>query len=138
MAIIVSPETTFGSQLRFWSSEPYASRYGTIMSECKGKAGPVAPTFASSSLTTTLCKKSPPGPPYSSGTVQQSSPFSPAAVQSSLLTMPCCSQSAWFGTILFSIKRRVASRNISCSSEKNFLVNICFPWDWFVNLFIKS
>ena len=108
------------------------------MSECSGKAGPVAPTFASSSLTITLCKKSPPGPPNSSGTVQQSSPFSPAAFHSSLLTMPCFSHSEWFGTISFSINRRGASRNISWSSEKNFRGNMSYPVNWLEELFIKS
>ena len=59
-----------------------------------------------------------PRPPYSSGTIQPSSPSSPALRQASRLTTPASSHSAVCGTHSFSRKARTICRNCSCSSVK--------------------
>ena len=59
-----------------------------------------------------------PRPPYSSGTIQPSSPSSPALRQASRLTTPASSHSAVCGTHSFSRNARTICRNCSCSSVK--------------------
>src|SRR3954447_2695108 len=59
-----------------------------------------------------------PRPPYSSGTIQPSSPCSPALRQASRLTTPASSHSAVCGTHSFSRNVRTNCRNCSCSSVK--------------------
>ena len=54
MAVMVSPETQPGSQRRFCSSVPRLVRYGTMMSVCTGKPGPLAPARVISSASTML------------------------------------------------------------------------------------
>src|ERR1039457_6012545 len=88
-----------------------------MMSECSEKPGPLMLAEAISSISTAQWPKSPPPPPYSSGSEVQSSPSRPALSQVSRSTQPALSHSAWRGRHSRSTKRRTVARNISWSSR---------------------
>src|SRR5450830_2200416 len=88
-----------------------------MMSECREKPGPLMLAEANSSISTAQWPKSPPPPPYSSGSEVHSRPSRPAFSQVSRSTQPALSHSAWRGRHSRSTKRRTVARNISWSSR---------------------
>ena len=91
----------------------HASARRARTSEWRANPGPVQPEYDCSSHTIAGYLQSAPIPPYSSGTIVESSPSSPAAVQSSRGTSPAFSHSSWNGLHSVSKNFRVISRNIS-------------------------
>ena len=69
-----------------------------------------------SSVIATWCKMLPPGPPYSSGTVGQSSPRLPAFTQNSRSTNRCSDHLAICGAASRSKNCRATSRSARSSS----------------------
>src|SRR5487761_2303004 len=81
---------------------------------------------ASSSISTAQWPKSPPPPPYSSGSEVHSRPSRPALSQVSRSTQPALSHTAWCGRHSRSTKRRTVARNISWSSR--YTVRVIIGW----------
>src|SRR5262245_33227642 len=88
------------------------------MSVCTStlKATPPERHRAISSPSTTLERKSPPAPPYSTGNSRPRKPSSPRRCQNTLGICPAASHSSTCGTTSFSTKARTLFRSIPCSS----------------------
>src|SRR5262245_19642455 len=96
------------------------------MSVCTStlKATPPERHRAISSPSTTLERKSPPAPPYSTGNSRPRKPSSPSRRQNVLGICPAASHSSTRGTTSFSTKARTLLRSISCSSLNILVVTL--------------
>src|SRR5262249_3910303 len=88
------------------------------MSVCTStlKATPPERQRAISSPSTTLERKSPPAPPYSTGNSRPRKPRSPSLRQNAFGIRPAASHSSTCATTSFSTKARTLFRSIPCSS----------------------
>src|SRR5215831_16424013 len=124
----VSPATMPGRYRRFCASVPNRASHGDDMSVCTStlKATPPERQRAISSPSTTLERKSPPAPPYSTGNSRPRKPSSPSLRQNAFGIRPAASHSSTCGTTSFSTKARTLFRSIPCSSV-NMAVFTLFP-----------
>src|SRR5499426_3154954 len=114
----ISPLMISGRYRRFCTSLPKRVSHGDDMSVCTStlKATPPERQRAISSPRTTLDRKSPPAPPYSTGNSSPRKPSSPRRRQNAFGICPTASHSSTRGTTSFSTKARTLFRSIRCSS----------------------
>src|SRR6185295_9912166 len=86
------------------------------------KATPPDRHRAISSPSTTLDRKSPPPPPYSTGNSRPSRPSSPSRRQNTRGIRPASSHASTCGVTSLSTKARMVRRSISCSSPKRLVL----------------
>src|SRR6266436_10425039 len=113
----ISPRVIPGRYALFCSSFPKRVSQGEDMSVCTStlKATPPDRHRAISSPSTTLERKSPPAPPYSTGNSSPRNPSSPSRRQNALGIRPASSHSSTRGATSFSTKARTLFRSIACS-----------------------
>ena len=125
-----SPEHSFGSHVRFWSSVP-CSQIGTApMQTCApsdSNRPESRPPSSSASSARFVVMMSAPEPPYCSGIGSPHSPNSPHARQTSGSQRPSRSRPSASGATTFSANTLTDLRNASCSSVKAKLRLIVAP-----------